>query len=131
MEARKVTANRGVRVLVLDDEEYIRKVVGKMLRALGYDVDFATNGSDAVEKYAQSLSGEAYELVILDCEIPNGMGGKEAHHEMARLNPGIRAIISSGKRKNLDGLDDNGFLAVLPKPYTLAELERAISRVSG
>ena len=49
----------------MDDEEMVREVLGRMLKRLGYEVDFATDGSQAIEKFVQAKeAGEPFAAVI-------------------------------------------------------------------
>ena len=57
---------RGLRVLMVDDSDIVRKVTGRMLEKLGCVIDYATNGSEAVR---MCVSGD-YDLVLMDCQMP-------------------------------------------------------------
>ncbi|HTZ19071.1 MAG TPA: ATP-binding protein, partial [Dissulfurispiraceae bacterium] len=102
----KVNAGRGEiesslsgkgKVLVMDDEEMIREVAGRMLNHLGYEVGLAADGNEAVALYTTAKSeGNPFDIVIMDLTIPGGMGGKETIQKLAEIDPGIRALVSSG-----------------------------------
>ena len=76
------------RILVMDDEEMIRKVTKQMLGRLGYDPDFAKDGNEAIELYQEAIeSGKPFEAVILDLTVKEGLGGKDAVMKILEINP--------------------------------------------
>ena len=77
-EEVKIIKGQG-RILVMDDEASLRKMVGRMLKNLGYESEFAKDGAETIEMYKEAKEAEKpYDAVILDLTIPGGMGGKEA-----------------------------------------------------
>ncbi|MGO9396072.1 MAG: PAS domain S-box protein, partial [Desulfobaccales bacterium] len=85
------------KVLVMDDEEMVREVLGGMLSRLGYQADFACDGSQAIEKFVKAQEAQqGFDAVILDLTIPGGMGGKEAIQGLLKIDPQVKAIVSSG-----------------------------------
>jgi nitrogen-specific signal transduction histidine kinase/CheY-like chemotaxis protein len=109
-------------ILIMDDEEYILQVFVKMLKHLGFTVDCAKNGEEAIKLYKEKFNeGLKYSYVILDLTIPGGMGGKTAITEMKKIDPDINAIVSSGYSENpvMANYQKHGFKGILKKPYTL------------
>ena len=107
------------RVLVADDEERIRTVLIRILRARGIAADAVANGADAV---ARIVSG-SYDLVILDLLMP-GQDGFSALREIMRLRPHQPVLVLScltdpeSKMASLGlGADD-----YVPKPFHVGEL---------
>jgi len=85
------------KILVMDDEEIVREIAGEMLKHIGYEVEFAGDGAEAIARYAGAReSGEPFQAIIMDLTVPGGMGGKEAIRRLLEIDPGIRAIVSSG-----------------------------------
>ncbi len=123
------------RILVMDDEEIIREVAGKMLSHLGYQVDCAADGLEAIQLYIKAKSeGRPYSAVIIDLTIPGGMGGKEAIQRLLEIDPAIRAIVSSGYSHGpiMSEYRKFGFCSVVAKPYKVEDLSRAVHEaVSG
>ena len=120
------------RVLLMDDEEFLRDMTTKLLQHLGYSVATAREGREALELYKKGLeSGERYAAVIMDLTIPGGMGGKETIREIRKLDPDAKAIVSSGYANDpiLANFKDYGFDAMLPKPYGVEELAGALHQV--
>ena len=116
-------------ILLMDDEVSILEVMTELINHLGYSVECSQNGADAVDRYRKAKeTGRPYDLVIMDLTIPGGMGGKEAIAKIKRFDPQVKAIVSSGY-SNDPVMSDHlryGFVGVLPKPYTLKELENKI-----
>jgi len=107
------------RVLIVDDEERIRQVLGRILRGLGITADTAASGGDAV---AMTVSG-SYDLVILDLLMP-GQDGFSALREIMRRRPDQAVLVLSclsdpeSKMASLGlGADD-----YVPKPFHIGEL---------
>lgn len=121
------------RVLVMDDEEMLRKVAGQMLVALGHKVSVAENGEEAISCYRQALKcGERFDLVIMDLTIPGGMGGLDAVQEILRLDPEARVVVSSGYSNDpaMANFKDYGFAAAMVKPFRLKDLSRVLAELT-
>jgi PAS domain S-box-containing protein len=120
------------RILVMDDEPMIRRLAGDILRHLGYEVEFAEDGAEAVALYSASMqSANPFDAVILDLTVRGGMGGKEAIQELLAINPNVKGIVSSGYSKD-PGMTDyrqHGFSGVVAKPYTVREMGATLSTV--
>jgi PAS domain S-box-containing protein len=119
------------RILVMDDEEMIRKLAGELLSFLGYEVDFAINGSEAVERYRKALnSNKPFDAVILDLTVKGGMGGKETIQKLLKIDPQVIGILSSGYCNDPEITDYGryGFSGVVTKPYTMGELGEKLNQ---
>jgi len=120
------------KILVMDDEAIVRDVTGQILKHLGYDAEFAGDGSEAIELYRKAKeSGKPFDLVIMDLTVPGGMGGKEAILRLIEIDPDVRAIVSSGYSDNLVMSDfrQYGFKGVVAKPYKIQQLALALYNV--
>jgi two-component system, cell cycle sensor histidine kinase and response regulator CckA len=117
----------GGKILVMDDEDSIRDMMGDILSSFGYVVDFARNGEEAVSLYQDN----AYDVVILDLTIPGGMGGKETMKELLKVDPHVKVIVSSGYSSDpiMSDFQQYGFRNVMAKPYNIEDLEEVIERV--
>jgi CheY-like chemotaxis protein len=130
-EEVKLIEGRG-RILVMDDEASLRKIVGRMLTRLGYEPEFAENGGEAIEMYKRAKEAEKpYIAVILDLTIPGGMGGKEAIKNLLEIDPEIKAIVSSGYSDDpvLANFQEHGFKGLLPKPFESRSLGQVLREV--
>ena len=117
------------RILFMDDEEMIRHVTGEILGTLGYEVEFAREGAEAIERYRKAREeGRPFDAVIMDLTISGGMGGKDAIRKLIELDPSVKAIVSSGYSNDpvMSHYTDYGFKDVIVKPYTSAELSRKL-----
>lgn len=120
------------RVLVMDDEEQVRRAACTALKRFGCEVEETQDGRQAVEVYRRARGeGKPFSAVILDLTVPGGMGGLEAIAELKKIDPLARVIVSSGYSNDdvLQNFARYGFHAVVPKPYAPQELEEALVRV--
>ncbi len=120
------------RILIMDDDAQVRDVGVAILSRLGYTVDAAEEGNRAVEMYRVALeSGDPYAAVILDLTVPGGMGGEKTVSKLAKMDPEVKAIVSSGYSDNpiMAGYRKWGFSGVVLKPYTVTDLSSALSAV--
>ena len=130
-EEVKLIKGRG-RILVMDDQAFLRKIVGKMLEKLGYESEFAKNGAEAIEMYKRAKEAEKhYAAVILDLTIPGGMGGKETIKNLLEIDPEIKAIVSSGYSDDpvLANFQEHGFKGMIPKPFEYRCLGKVLHEV--
>ena len=120
------------RVLVMDDEVVILELVREMLELMGYEVEVAKDGAEAVNRYMASQRGnQPFAAVIMDLTIPNGMGGKEAIRRLREIDPQVKAIVSSGYSYDpvMANFREYGFSGVIPKPYIMEDLGRVLGEV--
>ena len=120
------------RILVMDDEEMVREVLGKMLVKLGYEVRFAQDGAQAIEIYRQAREhGDAFDAVILDLTVPGGMGGKEATTQLLEIDPQVKVIVSSGYSDDPIMAEPQKYKvsAVIAKPYRVSDLSERLHKV--
>lgn len=121
-----------VKILIMDDEEMLRNVAKAMLTKLGNTVVLAADGVEAVKCYQQAMNSDnPIQLVIMDLNIPGGMGGKEAVQEIHKLNPEAKVIVSSGYSNDpvMANFKKYGFCATIAKPFQLQDLSRVLSHV--
>ena len=138
-ETPKETGNREVRpaagegkILVMDDEESLRKVAERMLVELGYEVTCVGDGDEVIKHYAQAgRSGQPFDAVIMDLTIPGGMGGKETIEELLKIDSDAIAVVSSGYSNDpiMSKYEKYGFRGVVSKPYRIEELSWAMRDV--
>jgi PAS domain S-box-containing protein len=123
-EASKPQRGSG-RVLIMDDEEYMRIALGHSLELLGYVVKTAATGEEAQECVRHALLNKVpFQFAILDLTIPGGMGGKEAAPVLHALDSELQLIVSSGYSDHpvMSNPRAYGFVASIGKPYKQQDL---------
>jgi PAS domain S-box-containing protein len=124
--------NGAGRILLMDDDDAVRELAAEMLKFLGYEVSTASEGTQAVRLYDNSREeGRPFDAVIMDLTIPGGMGGAEAITILRRLDPQIRAIVSSGYSNDpiMANYRDYGFSGVLCKPFSAESMSDVLRQV--
>ena len=122
----------GARILVLDDEEIVREVIGEILQALDCKVTYAVDGAVAVTAYREARQkGMPFAVVITDLTIPGGMGGLEATREILKIDPDARIIVSSGYATDpiMTDFTRYGYKGRVEKPYRLEILQKVVEQV--
>ena len=127
-------ALRGKRVLVVDDNETSRKILGHHLGAQGVACDFAENGEQALQRVRVELGlNRSYDLVLTDLLMP-GVDGMGLAHELLRME-GFEAPVAaiSAYVDALRGADEarSCFQRVLSKPVRRAQLLRTVAQLVG
>ncbi|MBN1355835.1 PAS domain S-box protein [bacterium] len=120
------------RILVMDDEEIVRNVLKEYLEQMGYSVDLALEGSEAVSKYREAYERNIpFDAVVMDLTVRNGMGGTEAMERLLEIDPAVKAIVSSGYSQDPVMADyrSYGFLGVVRKPFDIEDLSRTIADI--
>jgi len=117
------------RILLIDDDPFVRDVASKMLERIGFEVEACEDGQKGVELYANALNrGDRFKAVIMDLTIPGGMGGEETIKLLREMDPHVKALVSSGYSN--DPIMSNprryGFRGVVTKPYKLQDLNMAL-----
>jgi CheY-like chemotaxis protein len=122
------------RVLVMDDEESIRLMLGEMLRHLGYEVHCVAEGNEALERYQEAYHArQPFKAVILDLTVKRGLGGKDTMQQLRAFDPHVKAIVASGYCNDtvLKNYARLGFDGVVAKPFQLTELSQALNQITA
>jgi len=116
-------------ILLVDDDPYIRSLGGELLEKLGYGVDTAERGEEALEKVQQ---GRSVDLVILDYHL-SGMSGLEVCRRLRTLAPEAKTLIASGffTAREIEQLKAAGAAGFLHKPFRVKELQSQIEEILG
>ena len=120
------------RILAMDDEEALRKLIVIVLSNLGYEVQTAADGAAAIALYESAKAeGRGFDAVVLDLTVGGGMGGIEAAAILKEMDPSARLIVSSGYSDTtaMSDFQRYGFDAVIPKPWTPAQMGEVLRRV--
>jgi len=116
-------------VLLMDDEPVIRELAARSLTQYGLEVEISDNGEQALQLYRRSVDeGKPFDVVVIDLTLPGGMGGQETMTHLRKINPNIRAIVSSGYHHSpiIANYKEHGFFCVVSKPYRVQDLFKAI-----
>jgi len=120
------------KILVMDDEEIVADIAKQMLEYLGYEVCVVENGEEAIEEYRESHSGGMpYSLVIMDLNIPGGMGGMEAVKGVLDVDESAKVIVATGFSTDpiVNDYKDYGFSGCIAKPFDLKGLQDVVNHV--
>jgi len=110
-----------MRVLFVDDEADARDIIGDALRVYGFEVEIAADGAAAI----RALEAEAFDAIVTDFRMPNGVDGIQVAEEARRKFPGVGVLIVSGyARAQLPALPAG--VRYMAKPYRLAQLISAL-----
>jgi len=106
--------------------------LGTMLKHLGFEVDLASDGQQAVTLYTRAMQDNTpYVVAILALTIPGGMGGKETLRRIKDRHPDAKVIVSSGYSNDpvMAHAGQFGFSGFIAKPYNLVDLSKVLSRL--
>ena len=120
------------KVLLMDDEEGIRDVAGKILEHLHCDVEIAADGEEAIALFLRAReSGRPFDLLIIDLSIPGGMGGLETMKIVQGIDPDVTAVLSTGFSDDavVEDYRQLGFSAIMPKPYRIGDIKRILEEL--
>lgn len=119
-------------VLVMDDEPIVLESLVKAVELLGYQPLAAARGEEAIRIFEEAMTqGIRVRAAILDLTIRDGLGGRETLAELRQMDIDLKAIASSGFGDNLANYAENGFNAMIEKPFRIQDLEAVLSRTIG
>jgi len=122
------------KILVMEDDQGVRALVGSSLQRMGHEVELVADGQAAVEVFGREKSlGSPFDLVILNLTVRAGVGGLEAFQSLLKIDPDVKAIVMSGHADDPVILEPerHGFKGVLVKPFESARLHGILARVLG
>ena len=134
MEQKSTSHSGQGKILIMDDQEPILKMLSRILNRMGYLTETAVDGTKAVELYRTAHEmNESFDLVILDLTVPGGIGGAETIEALLKIDPNVKALVSSGYSISniMANYKDYGFCGVVTKPYTKNQLAEALNKVFG
>ena len=115
-------------IMLVDDEELVLNIGGRVLEKLGYAVIEAPSGKEAVDLFHKNK--ESIDLVILDMIMPD-MGGGEAYDRIKEINPRVKVLLSSGY--SIDGqateIMKRGCDGFIQKPFKADELSEKLKKI--
>uniref|UniRef100_A0A7C4W7B4 histidine kinase n=1 Tax=Desulfatirhabdium butyrativorans TaxID=340467 RepID=A0A7C4W7B4_9BACT len=124
--SQEVYQGKGERILVVDDIEEQREIAAALLNRLGYRVDTAASGEEALMR----MTAQDFDLVILDMIMDPGIDGLETYRRMIALRPGQKAVIASGFAENhrVKEAQALGAGAYIRKPYSIEKIGMAVKQ---
>ncbi len=120
------------KILVMDDDRFIRGILGRMVDRLGCRSSLAADGNEAVFLYQEAMdSGHPFDAVIMDLTVPGGMGGKDAVRRILRVDPEATVVVTSGLPNDpvLKEYKRFGFRGSIAKPFTFEEIADTLATV--
>ncbi len=126
-ETEKIINGKG-KILLVDDEKGVIEVCFEMLEALGYEVEIASSGIEAIK--IMDKDEDKIDLVILDMVMP-GMNGLETYDVIRKIRPDIRVLVSSGysKEEELKEMIKKGCDDFILKPFDVVMLSEKLQVV--
>jgi DNA-binding response OmpR family regulator len=111
------------RVLVIEDDPEIRRLVGAVLSTNGYSVDEADGGRAGLQK----IGAEVYDAIVLDLMMPD-VSGHEVLRAIHKLTPGSKRVVvlSAAALQEMEKVDPSVVRAKLRKPFDISELLDAV-----
>ena len=120
------------RILVMDDETMLLTLFKTGLERVGFSVETAETGQEAITRYQQAAAeNKPFDLVIMDLTIPGGMGGIETLRNLKHIDPEVCSIVSSGYADDpvMANYADYGFKGVLVKPCSIQKMQETVREV--
>lgn len=123
--SESVTSGTGT-ILLIEDEESVRKMMTMVIKKLGYDILSFAEGTSAVHHFRKSP--DTFNGVILDLMLP-GISGKETLQQLRAISPDIPVLICSGYSvdKEVQHMLRDKKTFFIHKPFTMSELSHRIS----
>jgi CheY-like chemotaxis protein len=119
-------------VLVMDDDDMVRRMVSSMLTHLGYEPVAACDGAEALQRVRSLLAdGKHLSAAMLDLTVRSGDGGRETVRPLRQLLPDLPVIAWSGYSDDpvMAEPAQFGFSASLRKPFRLNELSDLLDQL--
>lgn len=126
VETKGVIVSGKGKILLMDDDKAVLEVTGEMLRTIGYEVEFAKDGHEAIALYRENKEkSKPFDIVVMDLTIPGrSIGGEETIKNLLEIDSNVNAIVCSGYSddKVLANFKEYGFKGVLHKPFKINEI---------
>jgi signal transduction histidine kinase len=123
-----VPGTAGLRVLVIDDEPYVRDILGDMLRHDSHRVVVAEHGTAGLERF----QAEPFDLVLTDLAMP-GMSGWQVAQAVKALRPEVPVVLVTGWGVEVpsEQLRQSGVDRVMSKPFRYADVQEVVASIRG
>lgn len=133
VNARTATGDALLRVLVMDDNPSLLRLVEEMLVAMGHEAHGVEHGEKALQDFHEALdSGQPFDAAILDLTIEGGIGGMKTGEELLEVVPDLPIFLMSGySEEGIPEPEAMGFKGFLPKPFNVGDLRRMLETVKS
>ncbi len=134
VEAQNTSALHRVhdkRILIMDDDVVMQRVLEKMLQKFGYIVETSSTGEEALGMYEEEKTkGAPFDACILDLTVSGGMGGKETVEKLRKRGATLPVFVASGyaSEEIMTQPQRFGFTASLSKPFKMSELSTMLGQ---
>jgi len=120
----------GKKLLILEDESIVAKMISSALERNNCTVTIVETEKDAITQYKLAMKkGQKFDAVIIDMVIHGKIEGVECLEKLLKIDPSVKAILSSGYCESLSNEIKQKFSGILPKPYTYTELVMTIAKL--
>lgn len=119
-------------MLVVDDEDGIRRALMQIGKVYGFEVITAATSEEGLQSYRERLQARRrYDTVLLDLNLRGSLNGIEVFDAIRRIDPEAIVIATSGQYSegDLEKFQELGFAGFLPKPFTLEDFDQVVQEV--
>lgn len=122
--------SKRAKVLVMDDDDDVRKVIVAMLESFGHTVVQTRHGRECVDAFQAELPRHPFDLVLLDLTIVGGHDGLWTLDQLSKIEHEVKALVVSGYNNApvISNPQHYGFIGAVPKPITLTQLKSSVER---
>ena len=122
------TDPRPTKILIVEDEEVVRRVLEEILHRLGYMVLAAADGFEALDLFSEHAAD--LDLVLFDMSMPR-MSGDVLFNKLRQAAPGLKTLLTSGYSDfaPIEEMRSKGLSGFLPKPFTIQQVRDELHRV--
>ena len=123
-----VQAGHGERILVVEDDEQLREIAAELVGSLGYSVEVARSGREALARFE---AGDRFDALLTDIVMPGGMGGFALGEAVRAIHPTLPIIYMSGYTRITEAEMGTAIGGFVQKPCTPSDLSNAIASAMG
>ena len=131
--APEVVQSTDLNVLIMDDDDSVRGVMGSMLELLGHRCIGSRHGEECLAIYTESLQADSelppIDVVIVDLVVAGGRGGLWTIRKLAEIDASLPVLVSTGYSKDpiIEEFEKHGFCGALQKPYSVDQLQHQLA----
>ena len=115
-------------LLIVEDDDVIRSVTGEITRQLGWEVESAAAGDEALNILrTRQREDRPIKAVLLDMNLAGAYSGLQTFERMQLMDADIRVIATSGDHQDVEAYRRLGFTTFLPKPYSWESLQKTLN----